>query len=108
MKNKLIVLFLLFFLVPPSLYAGSVSGKVYMIRSHDTGVSRDWVKLVGVTSAGSCSTHGGYVNFALGDDDRAKRHLAMLTSAMMADRAVSINYYDVTSGGCEIRYLDLS
>ena len=110
MKVKIIIIVLLSVLNSVYAATGTVTGKISAIRSHDTSVAVDWIKLEDVSIAGNCNTHSGLVNFRLADDERGERHLSLALAAKMADKTVTIGYDDVnliSSGTCLIRTITL-
>jgi hypothetical protein len=95
MKCILTVLILL--LSCPALAgAGSQSGVVEYIRTHDGSIHTGWevpifwFTLAGVTSAGSCGTWNGRVLFVM-DTDHA---YSMILAAHMAGKEIGLRYDD--------------
>ncbi|MEC4729049.1 hypothetical protein HWQ46_26405 [Shewanella sp. D64] len=89
-------LLILLISTPALAKAGSKSGVVEYIRTHDGSIHTSWeapifwFTLAGVTSAGSCGTWNGRVLFVM-DTDHA---YSMILAAHMAGKDVGLRYDD--------------
>jgi hypothetical protein len=90
------------------------SERVLSITSFDhgnIGANRDSVRIMGLTSAGTCALDDGLVALVIRDDAGGERQLSILLNAVAADRVVLVTVDDTVknaSGYCFLRSVTLN